>query len=76
MNHTDTGRALSTDGQKAVGKPERLWRTDNRYRDLAISPDGRRIFVVTDIGGAHDTIEGGAAFEVANPGAILVFDAP
>jgi PQQ-dependent dehydrogenase (s-GDH family) len=67
---------LSADGQKAAGKPERLWRTDNRYRDLAISPDGKRIFVITDIGGAHDTKDGGAAFEVANPGAILVFDAP
>lgn len=67
---------LDATGQAAAGPPERLWRSDNRYRDLAISPDGRRVFVVTDIGGAHDTAEGGAAFEVANPGAILVFDAP
>lgn len=67
---------LSADGQSAAGEPERLWRTDNRYRDLAISPDGRRIFVITDIAGARDTAEGGAAFEVANPGAILVFEAP
>jgi hypothetical protein len=67
---------LSADGQAAAGQPERLWRTDNRYRDLAISPDGRRIFVITDIGGAHDTADGGAAFEVTNPGEILVFEAP
>jgi PQQ-dependent dehydrogenase (s-GDH family) len=67
---------LSADGQAAAGKPERLWRTDNRYRDIAISPDGKRIFVITDVGGGHDTLEGGAAFEVENPGEILVFDAP
>ncbi|MGL6209463.1 MAG: PQQ-dependent sugar dehydrogenase, partial [Paracoccaceae bacterium] len=66
---------LGPDG-KTAGEAERLWRTDNRYRDLAISPDGRRIFVVTDIAGAHDTAEGGAANDLANPGAILVFTAP
>ena len=67
---------LTADGQAAAGPPERLWRTENRYRDLAISPDGRRIFVVTDIGGQHDSAEGGVGGDVANPGAILVFDAP
>ncbi len=67
---------LTPDGQAAMGAPQRLWRTDNRYRDLAISPDGRRIFVITDAGGGHDTAEGGAAEGVGNPGAILVFAAP
>jgi PQQ-dependent dehydrogenase (s-GDH family) len=67
---------LSADGQAAAGPPERMWRTDNRYRDTAISPDGKRVFVATDVGGARDTVDGGAAFEVENPGAILVFEAP
>jgi hypothetical protein len=67
---------LTADGQAAAGPPERLWRTENRYRDLAISPDGRRIFVLTDIAGQHDTADGGVSGEIANPGSILVFDAP
>lgn len=67
---------LTADGQAAAGEPERIWRTDNRYRDLAISPDGRRIFVITDAGGGHDTAEGGVGDGVENPGAILVFQAP
>jgi PQQ-dependent dehydrogenase (s-GDH family) len=67
---------LTPDGQAAAGPPERLWRTDNRYRDLAISPDGRRIFVITDSAGRHDSASGGVMEDVANPGAILVFDAP
>jgi PQQ-dependent dehydrogenase (s-GDH family) len=67
---------LTADGQAAAGPPERLWRTDNRYRDLAISPDGRRIFVLTDIAGRHDSADGGVMEDVVNPGAILVFDAP
>lgn len=67
--------ALTEDGLAAAGPAERYFRTDNRYRDLAISPDGRRIFIVTDIGGQHDSATGGVMDGVANPGAILVFTA-
>ena len=31
-----------------AGEPEQLWRTVNRYRDVAIAPDGRTFYVVTD----------------------------
>jgi PQQ-dependent dehydrogenase (s-GDH family) len=67
---------LSADGQSAAGPPERLWRSENRYRDLAISPDGRRVFVITDAGGQHDSASGGVGGPVENPGAVLVFETP
>ena len=64
---------LSADGLAAAGPIERYFQTDNRYRDTAISPDGRTIYVITDIGGQHEAVAGGVMDGVENPGAILVF---
>jgi PQQ-dependent dehydrogenase (s-GDH family) len=51
---------LSSDGTAIVGEAVELWQTRNRYRDLAINPDGKTFYVATDNAGA-------------NPGAILEF---
>ena len=64
---------LSADGQSASGPIERYFQTNNRYRDLAISPDGRTIYIATDPGGLHETLDGGVSDKVANAGAILIF---
>jgi PQQ-dependent dehydrogenase (s-GDH family) len=64
---------LSADGLTAEGPAERYFQTDNRYRDLAISPDGQAIYVATDPGGLHEGLTGGVDDQVANSGAILVF---
>ena len=64
---------LTADGLAAAGPVERYFQTDNRYRDTAISPDGRTIYVITDIGGQHEALAGGVMDGVENPGAILVF---
>jgi hypothetical protein len=64
---------LTSDGLAAVGPVERYFQTDNRYRDLAISPDGQTIYVATDPGGLHEGLTGGVDDKVANAGAILVF---
>ncbi len=64
---------LSSDGQTASGRIERYFQTDNRYRDTAVSPDGRTIYIATDPGGLHETLAGGVSDKVTNPGAILVF---
>ena len=64
---------LSADGRTVSGPIERYFQTDNRYRDTAISPDGRTIYIATDPGGGHETLAGGVSDKVANPGAILVF---
>ncbi len=64
---------LTSDGLAAAGPVERYFQTDNRYRDLAISPDGQTIYVATDPGGLHEGLTGGVDDKVANAGAILVF---
>ena len=51
---------LSADGNSIVSEAPELWRTKNRYRDLAIHPDGKTFYVATDNEGE-------------NPGAILEF---
>jgi PQQ-dependent dehydrogenase (s-GDH family) len=55
------------------GEPVAELRTVNRYRDTAISPDGRRIFVATDKAGSTRDQDGRPTSELANPGAILEF---
>ncbi|WP_134091262.1 PQQ-dependent sugar dehydrogenase [Olivibacter sp. XZL3] len=39
---------LSDDGRRVVGEPEEYFAGKLRYRDLAISPDGRTIYLITD----------------------------
>lgn len=64
---------LSADGTTVDGEIERYFRSENRFRDLAISPDGKSIYVATDPGGLAETAEGGVTREVEDAGAILVF---
>ena len=64
---------LSADGRAAAGPPIELFKAANRYRDLAIAPDGRRIFVVTDPTGTVRVGGGAPAPALANPGALLEF---
>ena len=44
--------ALSADGQSVRGPFSRYFQSDNRYRDTAVSPDGKTIYIATDPGGA------------------------
>jgi PQQ-dependent dehydrogenase (s-GDH family) len=39
---------LSSDGRKVVGEPKEYFAGKLRYRDLAISPNGREIYLITD----------------------------
>ncbi|MCC7008507.1 MAG: PQQ-dependent sugar dehydrogenase [Acidobacteria bacterium] len=48
-------------GESAAGEPLAYFKTDNRYRDVLVHPDGRTIFVATD------------SSSRAHPGAILAF---
>ena len=66
---------LSEDGRSAVGTDEELFRTTNRYRDIAIGRDGRTFYLVTDNNGLGRTVdESGANVRTfANPGSILEF---
>jgi PQQ-dependent dehydrogenase (s-GDH family) len=50
------------------------FRTTNRYRDIAISPDGMKIFLVTDSTGTTSGPSGTGTSVLTNPGSILEFD--
>lgn len=66
---------LSDDGQSVVGANEELFRTANRYRDIAIGKDQRTFYLVTDNDGlGRTTDESGATVRsFANPGSVLEF---
>jgi PQQ-dependent dehydrogenase (s-GDH family) len=64
---------LSEDGQTVTGPIERYFQSENRLRDMALSPDMKTMYVATDVSGLVGTMDGGAGTELANPGAILVY---
>ena len=54
-------------------EPIQMFQSENRYRDLAISPDGSILYVITDSTGPVQAIGGGATTELWNPGSLLEF---
>jgi PQQ-dependent dehydrogenase (s-GDH family) len=51
--------------------PLTYFKAEDRYRDLAVAPDGKRIFVVTDTRGRVVTAAGEVTATLAHPGALL-----
>ncbi|TDS13282.1 PQQ-dependent sugar dehydrogenase [Sphingobacterium paludis] len=39
---------LSADGRAVIGDPEELFSNKVRYRDICLSPDGKKIYLITD----------------------------
>jgi mono/diheme cytochrome c family protein len=64
---------LDASRRKAGGPIRRYLQSENRYRDVAVHPDGRTIYVATDSGGLVEARGGGSAPELNDPGAILAF---
>jgi PQQ-dependent dehydrogenase (s-GDH family) len=64
---------LTPDGQRAAGHMWRYFQSENRYRDTAVHPDGKTIYIATDVGGLGEALHGGANSRMADPGAILAF---
>lgn len=64
---------LTADGRSARGDVDKVFTSENRYRDVAFSADGRTVYVITDSGGTTSSLTGGATNTLANPGAILAF---
>jgi PQQ-dependent dehydrogenase (s-GDH family) len=58
---------------QGTGAPLTYFKAQDRYRDLAIAPDGRRIYVVTDAHGRTSTASGEMTPSLAHPGALLEF---
>ncbi len=66
--------ALAEDGQSVTGEPVRYFNTENRYRDLALNPDGTTVYIATDSEGLAAALgEAGFTAELENPGSILAF---
>jgi len=64
---------LDTSGRKAAGPIHRYLQSENRYRDLAMHPDGRTIYIATDSGGLVEARRGGSTSDLEDRGAILAF---
>ncbi|MGV3490928.1 MAG: glucose/sorbosone family PQQ-dependent dehydrogenase [Devosia sp.] len=64
---------LSEDGQTVAGPIERYFQSENRLRDMAVSPDMKTLYVASDATGLVGTMDGGAGTTLANPGAILAY---
>jgi PQQ-dependent dehydrogenase (s-GDH family) len=64
---------LAEDGKTVAGPIERYFQSENRLRDMALSPDMKTMYVATDVSGLVGTMDGGAGTELQNPGSILVY---
>ena len=64
---------LRADGRATAGAALAYFKTTNRYRDVAIHPDGRRIYFITDSEGNTTNDAGATVRTVDHPGAVLEF---
>jgi len=64
---------LAEDGTSLRGPIERYFQSENRFRDVALSPDMKTVYVATDTGGLAEALAGGTTTTMQNPGSILVF---
>jgi PQQ-dependent dehydrogenase (s-GDH family) len=64
---------LGADGRTVTGSPLEYFRTANRYRDVVVSPDGRRIYLSTDSFGTTAGVDGARTNQLGHPGSVLEF---
>jgi PQQ-dependent dehydrogenase (s-GDH family) len=64
---------LSPNGGSVQGDITQYFKTANRYRALALSPDHRNVYIVTDTNGLVASKSGSPIEKLDNPGAILEF---
>jgi PQQ-dependent dehydrogenase (s-GDH family) len=64
---------LKSNGQATAGHISRYFQSENRYRDTAVSPDRKTIYIATDSGGLAQAFAGGVTSRMQDPGAILAF---
>ncbi len=64
---------LKANGQAAAGPMSRYFQSENRFRDTAVSADGKTIYVATDPGGLAESRARGTTTRMQDPGAILAF---
>lgn len=65
---------LDEAGTTVVGEPVQYFYSTNRYRDIAIDPDGKSFYIITDESGKTADASGmNIETNMQNPGAILKF---
>jgi len=64
---------LKPDGRTAAGPFWRYFHSNNRYRDTAVDPSRKTIYIATDPDGLAESPAGGAFSKMESPGAILAF---
>jgi len=64
--------SLASDGKSVDGAPVEMFKAANRYRDIALNPDGRTLYLATDPSGPSRNLPPGTN-TLANPGAILEY---
>ena len=68
--------SLNENGTALAREPVELFRSENRYRDIAFDPDGRTIYVITDMMGPVQAMKEGPITPTTtlwSPGSLLVF---
>lgn len=65
--------SLTEDGRAVTGPNVVLFKTTNRYRDLALAPDQRTFYVVTDTQGDTSGPTQGGTQKLTHRGAVLAF---
>ena len=68
--------ALNENSTALAREPVELFRSENRYRDIAFDPDGRPIYVITDMMGPVQAMKEGPITPTTtlwSPGSLLVF---
>ena len=67
---------LNENGTAPAHEPVELFRSENRYRDIAFGPDGRTLYVITDMRGPVQAMKEGPITPTTalwSPGSLLVF---
>jgi PQQ-dependent dehydrogenase (s-GDH family) len=65
---------LSGDGKQVQGDIIKLFHTGNRYRQVLVGKDGKRIYVITDSSGNVLDANGLGSQTLENPGSLIVFE--
>jgi len=65
--------ALAPDGRSVQEPPVEVFKTTNRYRDIAVHPDKRTFYLATDPTGRTADDKGAPTQTLANPGSIIAF---
>jgi glucose/arabinose dehydrogenase len=73
LKHGTVYRLKLSEAGEPVGDLVPYWTSVNRYRDIAIRPDGRAFYVATDRRGLIRDRAGRPTRTAKNPGAILEF---